>query len=243
MIKIIVVDDYAIVRHGIRRLFEAEGDFQVVGETGDGLEGIRLAETLQPDVMIVDLMLSGLNGIEVTRQVAHSRAPAKVVIYSVYDHEQYVCEAMSAGAMAFVLKNGDARDLTAAVRQVVAGHYYLSGPLGDVAVEAFVKSGPATRKDPGRTLTTREMEILKLAAEGYTNREIAGRLCISHRTVELHRSNVIKKLGLRVPHIGIGRYAIERGLVPDLTVRDTPPSHGNALPGAPTTPAAAGMTS
>lgn len=217
MVRIVVLDDHAIVRHGVRKLFETQSDFQVVGEAAEGLEGIRMAETMHPDVMIVDLMLTGVNGIEVTRQVTRFPGHTKVIIYSMYDHEQYVHEAMSAGAMGFVLKGVDSQDLIVAVRQVMAGHHYLSGPLADLAVDIYVQSGPAKKKDPYSSLTPREMEILRLAAEGYTNKEIAARLCISHRTVELHRTNMIRKLGLRVPHIGLGRYAVERGLVPDLT--------------------------
>jgi len=249
VIRIVVVDGYAIVRHGVKRVFEAESDFQVVGETGDGLEGISMAGSLRPDVMIVDMMLPGVNGIEITRQVARSHTHTKVVIYSMHEHEQYVYEAMAAGAMGFVLKSSDSQDLIVAVRQVVAGHHYLSGPLADIAVDTFVKSGPAKKKDPCDSLTPREMEILRLAAEGFTNREIAARLCISHRTVELHRSNLIRKLGLRVPHIGLGRYAVERGLVPNLAADDNSfreparLSDGRAGLVAPSTAEAAGTTS
>ncbi len=217
MISIVVIDDHAIVRHGVRKLLDTQSDFQVVAETGEGLEGIRMAETLHPDVMIVDLMLTNISGFEVTRQVTRPPIRSKVVIFSMYDHEQYIHEAMSAGAMAFVLKGGDAQDLIAAIRAVVAGHHYLSGPLADLAVDIYVRNGPVKKKDPYDSLTPREIEILRLAAEGFTNKDIAGRLCISRRTVELHRTNMIRKLGLRTPHVRLGRYAVERGLIPDLT--------------------------
>ena len=216
MISIMVIDDHAIVRHGVRKLLETQSDFKVVGETGEGLEGIRMAESLHPDIMVVDLMLSNISGFEVTRQVTRPPVSSKVIVFSMYDHEQYVHEAMSAGAMAFVLKGGDSQDLIAAARAVLAGHHYLSGPLADLAVDIYVQNGPV-KKNPYDSLTPREIEILRLAAEGYTNKDIAARLGISRRTVELHRTNMIRKLGLRTPHIRLGRYAVERGLIPDLT--------------------------
>ncbi len=215
MVKIMIVDDHAVVRHGLKLLLEAERGFEVVGESGDGFEAVRQAEALKPEVMIVDLMLNGLNGIEVTRQVSKA-GKSRIIIFSLYGNEHYVLDAMRAGAMAYVLKDCDLTELLRAIRQVMAGHRYLCSQLTDLVVDIYAQSGKAAKKDPYETLTVREREVLHLAAQGYTNSEIAGRLHISRRTVEIHRANMIRKLGLRVPHVNLARYAVERGFVKPL---------------------------
>lgn len=218
MVKIILADDQIIVRHGLKSLLESEHDIQVVGETGDGLEALRLAETTHPDIMILDLMLKGLNGIEVTRQISRRPAKTKVIIFSSYGNEHYVLDAVRAGAMSYVLKECDLGELLQAVRQVMGGHRYLCSSLTDLVVDVYAQSGKAAKKDPYETLTAREREVLHLAAQGYTNAEIAARLFISRRTVEIHRTNIIRKLGLRVPHVNLVHYAVERGIVKPLSL-------------------------
>lgn len=213
MVKIVLAEDHAIVRQGLKSLLESEQGFQVVGETGDGLEAVRLSEQLHADVMIVDLMLKGINGIEVTRQVSRSPGKSKVIIFSVYSNEHYVLDAVRAGAMGYVLQECDVGELLVAIRQVMAGHRYLCGPLADLVVDVYAQSGKAAKKDPYESLTSREREVLHLAAQGYTNAEIASRLYISRRTVEIHRSNMMRKLGLRRPHVNLALYALELGIV------------------------------
>ena len=213
---IILAEDHHIVRQGLRALLEAEPDIQIVGEAANGLEAAQLAESRQPDVMIVDLMMPGLNGLEVTRQVAQRSPHTQVIILSAFENEAYVTEALGSGAAGYVLKKSSAADLVQAVREVVAGRRYLSPSLSERAIEAYVRYVQQVRDsdlDPYETLTPREREVLHLAAEGHTNAEIAERLSISPRTVETHRANMMRKLGLRTS-TDLIRYAMQRGILP-----------------------------
>jgi len=213
---IILAEDHHIVRQGLRALLEAEPDIQIVGEAANGLEAAQLAESRQPDVMIVDLMMPGLNGLEVTRQVAQRSPHTQVIILSAFENEAYVTEALGSGAAGYVLKKNSAADLVQAVREVVAGRRYLSPSLSERAIEAYVRYVQQVRDsdlDPYETLTPREREVLHLAAEGHTNAEIAERLSISPRTVETHRANMMRKLGLRTS-TDLIRYAMQRGILP-----------------------------
>ncbi len=211
---ILLADDHRIVREGFKALLRAEPDFQIVGETGDGLEAVRLVEQLQPDVLVADLMMPGLNGLEVTRQLHQRAVGTKIVVLSMHATEAYVLEALRHGASAYVLKDSSAADLVRAVREAMAGRRYLSPPLSEPAIEAYLQKARKTEVfDIYETLTTREREVLQLSAEGYTNPEIAARLFISPRTVETHRANVMHKLGLR-SQTDLIRYALQRGIVP-----------------------------
>ena len=210
---IVLADDHPIVRQGLRTLLEAEPDFTIVGEAADGLETVELAGRLQPQVLILDLMLPGLSGLEVTRQV-HQRSPqTRVVILSMHANEAYVLEALRNGAAAYVLKEAGAAELLQAVREVTAGRRYLSPPLSERAIEAYSEKAAAIPLDLSETLTTREREVLHLAAEGLSNPEIAARLGISPRTAETHRANLMRKLGLH-NQTELIRYAMRRGIIP-----------------------------
>jgi two-component system response regulator NreC len=212
-IRIVLADDHRIVREGFRALLDAQKDFEVIGETGDGLDAIRLVEKLKPDVLLVDMMMPGLNGLEVTRQITQRGLPAKVVVLSMHSNEAYVLEAMKNGAAAYVLKDATSTDLIRAVHEAVAGRRYLSPPLSERAIEVYLQKARTTETlDQYETLTTREREVLHLSAEGHTNAEIAARLFISPRTVETHRANLMHKLGLRT-HTDLIRYALRRGIL------------------------------
>jgi two-component system, NarL family, response regulator NreC len=213
MTTIVLADDHQIVRQGLRALLQAEPDFAVVGEAGDGLEAVRLVERLEPDVLVLDVMMPGLNGMEVVRQLSQRRPRTQIVILSMDASEGYVLEALRHGAAAYVLKGSGAAELTRAVHEAVAGRYYLSPPLTERAIEAYRSRAQAASGDAYETLTTREREVLQLAAEGGTNSEIADRLAISPRTVEAHRANVMRKLCLRT-QTDLIRYALRRGLIP-----------------------------
>ncbi len=213
MTTIVLADDHLIVREGLRLLLEGEADLSVVGETGDGLEAVQLVERLQPDVLIVDLMMPGLSGLEVTRQVSQRVPNTRIVVLSVRAAEAYVLEALKNGASAYVLKASGSADLARAIREVVAGHRYLSAPLSERAIEAYVRKANEARLDPYDALTPREREVLQLAAEGRTNAEIAERLSIGATTAMTHRSNLMKKLGLH-NQTELVRYAIHKGIVP-----------------------------
>ena len=213
MTTIALADDHQVVRNGLRVLLEAEPDFSVVGEAGDGLEAVRLVERLQPDALVLDLMMPGLNGLEVARQVSQRSPQTRVVILSMYDNEAYVLEALWAGAAAYVLKESTSAELVRAIREAVAGRRYLSPPLSERAIEIYIQRAESAALDPYETLTAREREVLHLVAEGHTNAEIAARLFVSPRTVETHRANLMRKLGLHT-QTDLIRYALRRGILP-----------------------------
>lgn len=212
MTKIVVADDHHVVRQGLRTLLEAEPGFRIIGEAGDGLEAARLVERLKPDVLVLDLMMPGLNGLEVTRQVNKCSPQTRVVVLSMYANEPYVMEALRHGAAGYVLKEANTTELVQAVREVANGRRYLSPPLSERAIEAYVKKAKAVALDPYETLTTREREVLHLAAQGYSNTKIGVRLSVSPRTVETHRANVTRKLDLH-KQTDLIRYALRRGII------------------------------
>jgi DNA-binding NarL/FixJ family response regulator len=212
-VTIILADDHHIMRQGLRMLLEAEEDFRVVAEAGDGREATRLAERFTPDILIVDVMMPGLNGLEVTRQVGKRSPHTRVIMLSMYSNEAYVLEALRNGAAGYVLKEASATDLIRAVREVIAGRRYLSPPLSEHAIEAYVQKAQDELLDPYKTLTTREREVLQLAAEGRTNADIAAALFVSPRTVETHRAHLMHKLGLH-SQADLIRYALRRGILP-----------------------------
>lgn len=213
MITIVLADDHHVVRQGLRSVLEAEADFQVIGEAADGLETVRLTDNLRPDILVLDLMMGGISGLEVSRQVSKHMPKTGIVILSMYSDEAYVLEALKAGAKAYVLKESTAGELVKAIRAAVAGRRYLSSSLSERAIAAYIEKSRDTVFDPYDTLTTREREVLHLAAQGCTNADIATRLYISRRTVEVHRANVMRKLGLRTQSQLIS-YAIRRGVLP-----------------------------
>ena len=212
MTSIVLADDHHVVRQALRMLLAAESDLQVVGETGDGLEVTRLVERVKPDVLVVDLMMPGLNGLEVTRQVCEHSPHTHVVVLSMHANEAYVLEALRNGATGFILKDASAAEFLAGVRAVASGRRYLSPPLSDRALDAYAKMAAASALDPYDSLTAREREVLHLAAEGLNTNEIAERLTISPRTAETHRENFMRKLGLH-NRAELIRYVMKRGVV------------------------------
>jgi DNA-binding NarL/FixJ family response regulator len=210
---IVLADDHTVVRQGLRAVLEAEPGFSVIGEVDNGLDVAKTMERLKPDVLIVDLMMPGLGGLEVTRQIPQCSPQTRVIVLSMYANEAYVLEALRNGASGYVVKDASAEDLRHAIREVVAGRRYLSPPLSELAIEAYVQKAKAAPLDPYETLTTREREVLHLAAEGHTNTEIAARLFISPRTVETHRAHLMRKLDLH-SQTDLIRYALRRGILP-----------------------------
>jgi two-component system, NarL family, response regulator NreC len=213
MISILLADDHPVVRRGLRALLEAEPDFRVVGEAGDGLEAIRLVEELRPQVLILDLIMPGVGGLEATRQVTQRFPATRIVILSMHSNEAYVLEALRNGVSGYVLKGAGSRELLQAVRTVVAGGRHLSPPLSERAVEAYVEKAKSAPFDPVGDLTTREREVLALAAMGQSSADIAARLGISPRTAETHRANLMGKLGLH-SQTDLVRFAIRQGILP-----------------------------
>jgi two-component system, NarL family, response regulator NreC len=210
---IVLADDHFVVRKGLRTVLEAEPEFSVVGEATDGLEAAQLAEELTPDVLILDLMMPGLNGLDVARQV-HQRCPrTRMLILSMYADEGYVMQALRNGAAGYILKETRGLDLIGAVREVAAGRHYLGPPLSERAIELYLEKAEASSLDLHETLSTREREVLQLAAEGYPSSAIAARLGISPRTAETHRANMMRKLDLQ-SQTDLIRYALRRGILP-----------------------------
>ncbi len=208
-VKVILADDHQLVRQGMRALLESQGTISVIAEASDGLEVIRLVEKLQPDVVLLDLMMPGLNGLEVTRQIAKS---TKVLIVSMHANEAYVLEALWNGAFGYVLKDSNAQELIQAVRSVAEGHKYLSTQLSERAIEFYTHKKQPAEFDPYDTLTTREREVFQLMAQGLSNNDISLKLNISPRTVEIHKSNVMHKLNLN-SQVDIVRFAIRKGIL------------------------------
>lgn len=198
----------------MRAVLEAEHGFEVIGEAGNGLEVTRLVERLRPNVLVLDLMIPGLHGLEVARKVKKLSPRTRVVILSMHRDESYVLEALKNGAAGYVLKDSGVEELIKAVQEAAANRHYLSPPLSNSAIEAYVQRDRASKTDPYDSLTSREREVLQLAAEGHTNVEIGKRLFISPRTVEIHRANMMQKLGLH-NQTDLIRYALKRGILPN----------------------------
>jgi two-component system response regulator NreC len=212
-ISIVLADDHPVVRRGMRALLESEPDFTVVGEAGDGLEAVHLAERLKPDVLILDLMMSGLSGLEALRIIGQRSPKTRVVILSMHSNIAFVAEALKHGAIGYILKGTSEERLVHAVREVAAGRRCLSPPVTELAIDAYIEQAKAGPLDPHETLTARQREVLQMAAEGKTSSEIAARLHISHRTVENHRAHLMRKLGLQ-NQSELVRYAMQRGILP-----------------------------
>jgi two-component system response regulator NreC len=213
-VDILLADDHPVVRQGLRALLEGEQDFRLVGEASDGVEVAPLVERLRPDVVVLDLKMPRLGGLEVARQLAACAPETKVVVLSMYSEEAYVAQALRAGAMAYVLKEAKADDLLTAIREAVAGRRFLSPPLSERSVESYLETTAASTLDPYETLSPREREIVVIAAQGLSNPDISRKLGISPRTVETHRANLMRKLKLK-GQTDLVRYAIKRGLLPD----------------------------
>jgi two-component system, NarL family, response regulator NreC len=214
LISIFLADDHQIVRKGIKAILSTESDFKIIGEAGDGIETVKLVEELKPDILILDLMMGGINGLEVTRQLTKKLPQTGIVVLSMHSNEAYVLEALRSGAKAYILKDNTTDDLVHAIREVAAGRRYLSSPLSDRAITAYTqKSDTVDPADPYGQLTTREREVLQMAAQGLNNTDIAARLVISPRTIETHRANLMHKLGIRSQGELI-QYAIVRGIIP-----------------------------
>jgi DNA-binding NarL/FixJ family response regulator len=212
-IAIVLADDHAVVRRGLRCLLESEPDFSIVGEASDGLEAVRLVERLQPAVVVLDLMMPGLSGLEALRIIRQRSTGSRVVVLSMHSSKAFIAEALKNGATGYVLKGSTEADLVRAVREAAAGRRFLSPPVTEIAIDAYIEQARAGPFDPHETLTPREREVLQLAAEGKTNPEIAAQLHISQRTVENHRANLMRKLGLQ-NHSDLVRHAVRRGLIP-----------------------------
>ncbi len=211
--RILLVDDHSVVRAGVRSILQSQPDFTLVGEAEDGLDAVRKTVELKPDVLVLDLVLRGVQGLEVLRQVREQVPRTRVVILSMHQDLAYVVESLRGGASAYVLKAGPADEIVKAVRAAMQGLNYVSPPLNQGDIDTVARQLEGGRLDQYDTLTTREREVCQLAAQGYTNEEIGGQLVISRRTVESHRFRMMHKLGLK-NQAELVQFAIGRGVIP-----------------------------
>lgn len=206
--RILLADDHSVVRHGFRRILDAQADLEVVGEVSNGREAVEQATALQPDVVIMDVTMPELNGIEATRRIAESVPRARVLALSMHRDGVYVREILRAGARGYLLKDSSEADLIAAVRAVAQGEGYLSPAISDAVLSDYRKHVT----NPIDMLTSREREVLQQVAEGKTNKEIASTLNLSVYTVEAHRGKIMEKLNLHSASEMV-RFAIRNGLI------------------------------
>ncbi len=210
-VRILLADDHAMLRDGVRMVLESHPGFEVVGTADNGRDAVRLAEELQPDIAVVDVAMPELNGLEATRAIRNTSPETAIVVLSMHEGEEYLREALRAGAAGYVLKRAAAKELVGAINAVRRGDKYLDPALTDTLISDYVRQVERGDDTPD-SLTERELEVLKLVAEGHTNRQIALQLNISIKTVQTHRANLMDKLNLH-DRTELVRYAIRRGLI------------------------------
>lgn len=211
-IRVLIVDDHTILRQGIRSLLEDEPDIDVVGEAEDGHSAVKLASQLNPDVIVMDIAMPRLNGLEATRQIRRNNASIKILILTMHENEEYIRQALAAGAMGFILKDAASNELIAAIRSIQSGEAVLSPAITRLVIADYLRWGDI---EPGKStdgLSNRECEVLQLIAEGYTNKQIAEILCLSIKTIQSHRLNLMKKLNLHNRGELI-KYAIQKKII------------------------------
>jgi DNA-binding NarL/FixJ family response regulator len=224
-VTVVLADDHVVVTQALRALLESDPTFVVVGEAADGLEAVELVKRRKPTVLITDLMMPGLDGLAITRKLSRLKSDTRVIILSMYGDQAYVLEALRSGAAGYVVKESCGAELFQAMREVVAGRRYLSPAVSEASIGSFSSMGTILQKaqtgslEVHDKLTVRERKVLQLVVEGASISDIGSRLKMSSRTVESHRANCMRKLGLNTPQDLI-RYALQRGSLP----RDEPKS-------------------
>lgn len=211
--RVLVVDDHTIVRDGISSLLELAGDVEVVGEAANGREGLEKAAKLHPDVMLMDISMPIMSGLEAIPRIRKEFPEIKILVLTQYDDKEHVFPAIQAGANGFISKTAASSELTSGVRAVAAGESYLSPAIAKLFVEDYQRVAPIEDKeDPYMKLTDREREMLKLVVEGYKTRQIAEMLAITPKTVEAHKTSLMKKLGIH-SNLELVKYALRRGII------------------------------
>ena len=212
MASIAIADDHGIVCEGIRNLMEALPECRIVGQASDGHQAVDLVQQLQPDLLITDLIMPGLNGVEVARQVRRTAPQTRVLVYTMYASQSYMAEALAAGASGYVLKNTPPEELLEAIRAVRDGGQYISASIGTNTQE-YGDADLDIKRQAFATLTPREYEVLLPIVQGKTNSDIAHHLGISQRTVEFHRANMMAKLGVQ-SQAELVHIALQHGILP-----------------------------
>jgi two-component system response regulator NreC len=210
-ITVLLADDHTMVRKGLRTLLDAEDDIEVVGEAEDGREAVDQASKLHPDIVVMDITMPGLNGLEATHQIKQRFPEMQVVVLTMHTAEEYVFQILRAGASAYVVKRAAPSELIAAVRAAHRSESFLSPSVSRMVINQYLRKPQAAAEDHYQELTPREREILQLIAEGYSNQRIAELLCLSIKTVQTHRANLMRKLGIYTT-AELTRYAIHRGV-------------------------------
>jgi two-component system response regulator NreC len=213
VIRVLLADDHTLIRAGLRMVVAAQPDFTAVGEAGDGREAVAMAQNLKPDVVVMDIGMPNLNGIEAARQIRAALPDTQVVMLSMHSDEAYILRALKAGAKAYLLKDSAEADLARAIRAAAAGKSFFSPAVGKVLLEDYMRAIERSGvEDSYDILSAREREILQLVAEGHSSKEIADLLHLSVYTVETHRARVMQKLNLRgIPELIL--YAVRKGIV------------------------------
>jgi two-component system response regulator NreC len=209
---LLLVDDHQIVRAGLRMLFSAEPEVEIVGEASSGEEAVTMVEALLPDVVLMDVAMPGIGGVEATRRIKAAQPQVAVLALTMHEDEEYFFEMLGAGASGYVPKRAAPDDLMSAIRIVRQGDVYIYPSLARLLVKDFLHRSEASAPETREELTAREQEVLTFIAEGYSNREIADVLVISVKTVDRHRENIMRKLQLH-NRVELVKYAIEKGLI------------------------------
>jgi DNA-binding NarL/FixJ family response regulator len=209
MIRVVIADDHGIVRSGLKMLIDRQHDMQVVAEAGDGVTALEQAQAQRPQVAVLDVSMPRMTGLQAAREIRSHVPDTRVLLLSMHDDERYFLEGLEAGAAGYVLKRAADTDLIGAVRTVAEGRTFLSDDAQRTLMDEWLENGSP---QPDDRLTPRELEVVKLIAEAFTNRQIAATLKLSEKTVESHRANVLSKLDMR-DRVELVRYAIRRGLV------------------------------
>ena len=212
-LRIVLAEDHTILREGLRALLSADPAFEIIGEAQDGRDAVRCVEKLEPDLLLMDLSMPRMSGIDAIREIKKRYPDIKIIALTVHKTEEYLLATLQAGADGYVLKDATHDELVLAIKNVMGGKSYLSPGVSEKVIEGYLDGKESNRsRSPWETLSQREREVLKLIAEGYKNKEIAGDLCISLKTVEKHRANLMKKLDLHNA-AALTVYAMQKGLV------------------------------
>jgi two-component system response regulator NreC len=210
-IKVLLADDHRIMREALRSLIEKESDMKVVGEAADGRAAVRLSRELSPDVVIMDITMPELNGVEATNQILSEAPNVKILGLSMHSDEHFVAGMLKAGGSGYLLKDCAAEELVQAIRSVIAGEQYLSPKIAGIVIESYRRTVSKDQLSRAPELTAREREVLQLVAEGETSKRIAGQLYVSAKTVDSHRQKIMGKLDINTV-AGLTKYAIQKGI-------------------------------
>ena len=211
-IKVVVADDHTILRQGIKALLDNQEEIEVVGEAKDGREAIKAIEELSPDVILMDIAMPGLNGLEATRRIKKKFPKTKVVVLTMHTNEEYIFQILNAGADGYLVKETAFQDLISAISSVHRGEAFMSPSISKKVMTDYIQRAQGEERVGFDTLTTREREILQLVAEGNSNKKIAEVLFISPKTVETHRAHIMDKLNIH-DRAGLIKYAIRKGMI------------------------------